>query len=96
MTLIALFGKHKLRITIRGNSFNTIIQCDGNIDIFKTVTLAIIAKIVGVEESFECTVFKRDLVDGRASLVIPFVKHIDPFDYSKTSFIKAIKGLVIS
>jgi len=80
---------------VRGNSFSNILSNEGNIDIFKTVTLPIIAKLVGVEESFELEVFKRDVVDGRAKMTIPFVKQIDAFDYSKTSFIKSIKGLVL-
>lgn len=80
LSIIALFGKQKLRATILGNSFSNILSNDVNIDIFKTVTLPIIAKIVGVEESFELNIIKRDKVEGRASIIIPFVKCIDSFD----------------
>lgn len=77
---------------MRGNTFACLLDKDSSVDVFKTVTLPMIAKIVGFMESFELNIFKRDKIDGRIKMTVPFIKMIEGVNYTNYSFIKSIKG----
>ncbi|PNH12636.1 putative RNA 3'-terminal phosphate cyclase-like protein [Tetrabaena socialis] len=96
LLLLGLFGKKPLTITLRGITNDA---TDPGVDTFRTVTLPLLRKALGLEDGLELRVVSRGAAPGGGGEVVlrvPLVKQLGAVKMEDEGMVKRIRGVSYS
>ncbi|GLC44223.1 hypothetical protein PLESTB_000754400 [Pleodorina starrii] len=96
LLVLGLYGKKPLSITLRGITND---ETDPGVDTFRTVTLPLLRKALGVEDGLELRVVSRGAAPGgggEVALRVPLVKQLGAISMEDEGMVKRIRGVAYS
>ncbi|KXZ50132.1 hypothetical protein GPECTOR_17g1005 [Gonium pectorale] len=96
LLVLGLYGKKALSITLKGITNDS---TDPGVDTFRTVTLPLMRKALGLEDGLELRVVSRGAAPGGGGEVVlrvPLVKELGPIKLVDEGMVKRIRGVAFS